>query len=205
MELLVVIIVIAILGALLYPAIQDSINSKDKMVSTNRLRNVMSAIRLYGVDNNDIIICPFEQADPANGVPGQGTFYFVLTSEKYLPGNGQTCIEFGCEVQKRMHHFKGVKTFNMNGRIGNFSRPAGATRFIQLVNPSKTALVMHGIWSGTDFSRGVYEGRYYREAEGVFNDKVLIGFADGNIQLVDPTTVPSTNTSTEGKLFWLGK
>ena len=57
-ELLVVIAIIAVLAALLLPTISSAKNQAAKAADLNNLRQVMIALHVYTVDNNDSLTWP---------------------------------------------------------------------------------------------------------------------------------------------------
>jgi prepilin-type N-terminal cleavage/methylation domain-containing protein len=57
-ELLVVIAIIAILAALLLPALSSAKNQASRTTDINNFRQIMAAVHLYAGDNNDVLPAP---------------------------------------------------------------------------------------------------------------------------------------------------
>jgi prepilin-type N-terminal cleavage/methylation domain-containing protein len=64
-ELLVVIAIMAVLAAMLLPALASAKNRAQMVIDLNNVRQIMMAVRLYGNDNNDYL----PRFDDTTGVP----------------------------------------------------------------------------------------------------------------------------------------
>jgi prepilin-type N-terminal cleavage/methylation domain-containing protein len=73
-ELLVVIAIIAILAALIFPALSGAKNKASKTTDINNLKQIMLALTIYTSDNNDVLTQPNWDDGGHNGPNGEGTW-----------------------------------------------------------------------------------------------------------------------------------
>jgi len=78
-ELLVVIAIIALLAALVYPAIQTAIKRSWTAQDINSLRQIGAALSLYVSDNNGRL------PNPEIPITGTATFVFAEAVDRYMP------------------------------------------------------------------------------------------------------------------------
>ena len=69
-ELLVVIAIIAILAAMLLPALAKSKEKAQRAICMNNLKQLLLAHVMYGGDNNDVIALPNDTFTASKGLPG---------------------------------------------------------------------------------------------------------------------------------------
>jgi len=115
MELLVVIAVIAILAALLLPALSKAKENAHKAKCTSNLRQLALANFLYADDHEDHFVAQPMMASPSDGVPiravgGSGDNYYDLT-EPFL-GNSQTWLCPSAHINAAGH-----MAYHMNGLV----------------------------------------------------------------------------------------
>jgi prepilin-type N-terminal cleavage/methylation domain-containing protein/prepilin-type processing-associated H-X9-DG protein len=96
-ELLVVIGIIALLISILLPSLSRARAAADSLDCLSNLRQIGIAVRMYGNDNNDIVV-PFKVMRQQNG-PGNWnewgqyyTWFHLLRSAGYITANGKTAI-----------------------------------------------------------------------------------------------------------------
>src|SRR5438093_10231914 len=83
-ELLVVITIIAVLAALIFPAMSSVKGKANQMKCTSQLKQWAVAIASFATDHNGMVICGSSWDSVGNGTPGVDTKFY----EKYLNPTG---------------------------------------------------------------------------------------------------------------------
>src|SRR5258708_3441235 len=145
-ELLVVIAIIAILAAMLLPALAKAKDKANRTVCTNNMKQMGLTVHMYGTDNNDFL------AYPNWGTTYRGWLYpdgtpADPTSAPYYPNNVRGAYEKGdwwpylknmgsyvCPTDRKSKYFKTrvnkLSSYIMNGAVceyGRLSNPSGRT------------------------------------------------------------------------------
>src|SRR4051812_45472052 len=84
-ELLVVIAIIAVLIAMLLPALGAAREQANSAKCLSNLRQIGQAMRMYAVDNSGWGVPGFIRKNPAGG-RGEETWFTILTVRKYVKG-----------------------------------------------------------------------------------------------------------------------
>jgi prepilin-type processing-associated H-X9-DG protein len=114
-ELLVVIAIIAILAAMLLPALSRSKDEAQKTVCTGNLKQMGLTLNMYCDDNSAFMpYCGWDGGDAADPYPG---WLYTLPIPKGLPDAGQTVIP---------DPFKSPWTVNGSGALGATAWASGA-------------------------------------------------------------------------------
>jgi prepilin-type N-terminal cleavage/methylation domain-containing protein len=149
-ELLVVIAIIAILAAMLLPALATAKDKAVRMTCVNNQKQIGLALHMYGDDNRDFL--PFPNWDGGAALtqpPKAGWLYTVVngsipdpTIAPYYPNNVNAAYQTGllfkympnpkayfCPVDLKSQHYAGrqnkLSTYLMNGSVCGFHNPAG--------------------------------------------------------------------------------
>lgn len=222
-EILVVVLIIAVLAVLTYPALNAVMTAKEKPRSISRLKALTMGSIAYSADNNGKI--PTWGYVSGSRIEPRWQTCLVPDYVPYPPGvtYWRDCDFLGCEVQKKMASTTNMSTFHLNGNVGYYvgTNSLGVdygTTFARTVQeleaPSKTALFMHAVWNGLSGDSAVFSKtdatRYGDRVQPVFGKSVLISFCDGSVQSRNPRNtndVPqgASLSTPDGKLFWYGK
>lgn len=176
-ELLVVVAIIAILAAMMLPAVVRAKDTARRGACVSNLRQVNLAVRLYADDFDDSLpVLPPGHAYP-NGV---GAYYKQLVKE-YVGLSGPAAPTervFTCpsdrKLFKDLHHAYTSYTFN-GYELGRNSLPRiTGKRLSEMPRPEKAVIVAE--W--TAYAGGSWHP--YREG-GYNNAPNVIGFADGHV------------------------
>jgi hypothetical protein len=210
-ELLIVISIIAILAALLLPALNKARSAARRTDCTGNLKTLGSAILLYSQDNGDFCPSAFEWNHLGASAYGNSGFYKQLTA--YLGGEAGTTFpnKFLCPVRTQLD--KDVKGYAMptmstnvagssvalGGRMNKLS-PAKITR---IKNPSGIPAVVESDNTRYRLSLDTVKGYPY-QLSGYDNGGLLHNvheagsnfcFADGHVKLVGMLIIKRYGTS----------
>jgi prepilin-type N-terminal cleavage/methylation domain-containing protein len=189
MELLVVIAIIALLAALIFPAISRALASARLTKSLSNVRQIYSGFMLYAHDHNQVFPAAWHTHPdwwmaPRKGVP-----------EYLYPGRDLVVDKRGTVFQSPNAEPDGT----FGGRTISYGinlSLEGATptrRFLLLERPEKTLLLSdasfsHSLWRSID-------GINYRN-----DGRAVCVFVNGHITALTPEQVEAY----DGRLFWTG-
>lgn len=160
-ELLVVIAIIAILAALLLPAVVGSKQRADEMRCLANLRQLANAFTIYGDDNNDCIPRPLWRPEYLFSWEGMQWWRGRIDLEKgqiwrYVKSRGiylcpsdrnQPVQDVACHYSRgtemyeyAMHNYP--LSYSMNGDLGNPAQ-SPIVRFQQVRRPGHVMLLIH--------------------------------------------------------------
>ena len=157
-ELLTVIAVVAILAALLLPAIQKVRTNAYRAESASNLRQVFAACALYSNDNNFALLNSFIAANEEEGRP-QGNWCKQLIHGGYLSGSGsggrQQHKVLGSPIQRREASDLTINrnppwyaTYGMNYVLNGVGRnrlmSSGQPTTNRLLAPARTLYISEG-------------------------------------------------------------
>ncbi|MDQ8192913.1 prepilin-type N-terminal cleavage/methylation domain-containing protein [Coraliomargarita sp. SDUM461004] len=212
-ELLVVIAIIGILAAILIPAVAQVRTSGRKAESVSNLRSLHTSISLYAQDNNLLPFAYSTRRDSQGRT--MGSWANQLFRDGYIETDADSMLEatvLGCPQQRTQFpkiydkDVPDLRTYGMNQRIGGYPGEnvnVGARTPLQAVNPSKTALLLNGVWNGNSFSASASES-YANVVTPVFNDSVLVLFLDGHVTEMEVSQIPTDLAELEALQFWRG-
>ncbi len=179
-ELLAVISIVAILAALLLPALARARESSRRSACGNNLRQVNLAIRLYAEDLNDTLPALPPSSPYPNGV---GAYYKELV-KGYLglsgparPGESVFICPSDRFVHKDSMHAFTSFTFNGYEVLPHSIPRITGQKLENLPNPAKAAVV--GEWTA------FFGGAWHPARAAAFPDaKNMLAFADGHVAFV---------------------
>lgn len=211
-ELLVVIAIIAILAAMLMPALGKAKESGRISTCTNNLKQLAMALQFYVSDNGDY----FPVATDACSSDAGNSFLktIVMGKTKYINAKIMDCPSDRTRTANtHFHPYSGVKynySYGYNekvgGRIaktqlkpGDFPLPSKST---QWKHPSKNITmaevncqsdgfkIMHPLWGSTNpYTNRIYKDTYtyFQNEDGSYNHdkRVAFGFMDGHSGLIN--------------------
>ncbi len=149
-ELLVVIAIIAILAAMLLPALATAKDKATRTTCINNQKQMALAMHMYADDNTDYLAFPnWDGGQPVNGKSGSGWLYTIVngtipdpTVAPYYPNNVIAAYKTGlwfkympnsksylCPVDLKSKYYTQRKnklsTYVMDGSVCDFKNPAG--------------------------------------------------------------------------------
>jgi prepilin-type N-terminal cleavage/methylation domain-containing protein/prepilin-type processing-associated H-X9-DG protein len=202
-ELLVVIAIIAILAAILVPAVSRGLDAAKKTVCASNLRQLGIGMRGYSLENNDLF--------PVNWTPTNQWAAMIVPymGEEFSDAmNPNTPIErrqvFFCPVALSDHRAalninQSHGSYGMNAFLGS-NRPEPAFRsMMSVTNPTHRILLGDGHWitqwwaANITFQAG---GANDGPPDVVHKGEVNFAFADGHVSaLKEEDYLPQANTA----------
>ena len=194
-ELLVVIAIIAILAAMLLPALQQARNSAQGAACRNNLKQIGIALDSYCGDFNDFY--PNRYPNVVNGMAKyvEG----LLVQLKYLPGttispaNNKESLTawsgvIGCPLQRLAHNW-GLKdrTYGFNDAVFRYDTSQYLNVKRNQITNRICGLVMDGNWTGTSFSGEVKSSG--KQPEHIHKGNFNVLYANGSVNATSITAV----------------
>ena len=194
-ELLVVIAIIAILAAMLLPALQQARNSAQGAACRNNLKQIGIALDSYCGDFDDYY--PNRYPNVVNGMSKyvEG----LLVQLKYLPGttispaNNRESLTawssvIGCPLQRLAHNW-GLKdrTYGFNDAVFKYNNSIYQNIKRNQITNRICGLVMDGNWTGTSFSGEVKSNG--KQPEHIHNKNFNVLYANGSVNATSITAV----------------
>ncbi len=222
-ELSVTIMIMAVITALLFPALRNAQAQSDMAICTSNLRKIGVALLTYAAENGGVFPAS-ENTDPKYaGTQCKHWSYTIWTYVGYsassfrypdndLQGNsGEDRNMFHCPATKRqsVRKFQEIQTPNANSSAGNrfsYALNTGpvnnsaitAIRSMQIANSSATAMVLEQ--NENPSNRFLFHNFY-----GLLphSKKCNILFFDGHVSLMPYTDIPPVSQASAS--FWSGQ
>ena len=214
-ELLIVIAVIAILAAMLLPALNKARDAAHKIACLNHLSSIGKAMLMYANDNNDSLPPYRNTPDLAytstsrswyGGTPKIGLIaeYLFLSSSEPIGTYGHLDGDLSQKItgsrlrcpMVRLNGFARVYGYGYNVYIASY----GLRKVIRFDSPSRTGMVMD-IQPETGTSNLPYGGVGFPLTLSSFrhNGSINVVFAGGNASSLRRMEVPTTYSN---QIFW---
>lgn len=186
-ELLVVIAVIAILAALLLPALGKARETAYRSQCMNSIRQVNSAVGLYCDDYNGQL--PVLASPP----PTKLLMNYYLTSYLGIKGTTESILRFSCPISYRLN--KNIDRYTANADIFPYYSSGGGSWLDQAAQPGRIDRIREASRTFTFYCQAaslpaIYStyinrlkvGHIYSNLGLVHNGSVNIGFIDGHVE-----------------------
>ena len=230
-ELLVVISIIAVLAAMLMPAIRMVRDSARASTCLSNLRQTGVAILAYATDHDGILVPVSRAWGPGSWVKIQGYDYCWRGALELwggaetgkLHGNGGNARFLGCPVQQAQHliasSFSKYATYGANSRLTasvnstnapSPSCPDEGTAISTIGHSCDVALVSEGQWNANAFSAGVSPYSVDLYPESPHNGRSSILYLDGHSGNLTKEVITAhclewnSDASKAGWIFWKG-
>lgn len=178
-ELLVVIAIIAILAAMLLPALNQARDRAMAIDCTSRLKQVGTYFTLYAGDYEDYL-------PPCGADSSEGKFFTAI--QPYIPAKtdaqGNSSV-FSCPKIMKLLPENKKRNYSFSGKIqaSNAGNVYNANNYAQIVTPSLKLLVIDGVKDGeqawTSFSVG--EGHQQLATDEAHSGSRNVLYADGHV------------------------
>lgn len=180
-ELLVILAVLGILAAILFPVVSSAVASSRSSRCMSNLRQLGSGVQLYANDHNGLF--------PANGgskespqlwgqriAPYVGIDFLGPVNQGKLPPDPFSCPEEHDMTMTGSHRSHYSKNIELNGS------PSGTVKVTQIPYPEKTFLLADSL--GRDMSY-LYEKSFAPRHDG----KANVIFVDMHVESLDPAKI----------------
>ena len=211
-ELLVVIAIIAILAAMLLPALAKAREKARTISCTSNVKQVLLGGQMYSDEYNDMIVPVFYTLAGGGYILPNGTQYtglYFLWHNGFYPYVGDI-KSFDCPATtfQWLGTYSGVLDYGMNSKIraangekgyfrGSIRRPSDLCLICECANdsPSKDSYAADNDEGGTT-SPWLIRGKEFEARHG---GKAMIGYADGHVGTITPQAIPDFSNSS---IFW---
>lgn len=200
-ELLVVIAILAILVALAFPLVRNSIAAGDRAACVHNLKTLSAGVMLYAADNSGRI--PAGNFGSDKSLP-----MFRLALPPYLPTGAANFKDekyFHCRAALRARKVpfsQPTVTYGFNGQLGHQNAsPPRLMLLTEIANPSKTMMIMDGryalptIWN---FEVSPTKNRVLQPEDFVHGGKANVAYVDGHVATLGPDDLPDDKND----VFW---
>jgi len=218
-ELLVAIAIIAILAALLIPAVKNSVEKARSTACVSNLKSIGVGLALYATDNNMAI--PYE-------IPGVGNLTWVQLLAPYVDSSvkpkdaswNPSASELGVRPSK-VWSCPSSKALTKQGSYSDYSKnsmysesPTSTSSDPQRANGRvvgvRTPAKIFAIGDGASASDGSFCGRGLGPwcplnnsgLMGRHSGKANVLFFDYHVEAIDPTTLPAQSSATQTSPPW---
>ena len=201
-ELLVVIAIIAILAAMLLPALSRARDVARRAQCVSQLKQIGNAFSQYGIDYSDYLPPVSDSA---------ALYYWRMLTARYIyvmPDSRLKSYLLGASIYScqtaMILHAKQKASYGMNRYGGLGAYLELLPRLVSTRRPSGTCLVGDGHWNSSGWWDQSIDENITRP-EAVHQKMSCFVFFDNHVDSLRDQDVPTTPSATEeGKLFWRG-